>query len=110
MGYKTAKDIILNAVSMASDVASDAIDIERLDGIGLLLEWTGTPDGDVTIEIRTEDSDSWVAMEGSSIDTTVYDGVFYDIDKTMAASIRVKYTRTASTGNLTCRFFAKAGL
>ena len=100
---------IVNAETMGGSVTSGAIPIDRLDNVGIQLQWTGTPTGDFYVDGRVHDDAPWteltlstaVAAAGSASDALInLSGVPYQ-------DLRLRYVRTSGTGSLNAWATAK---
>lgn len=111
---------VVNAVSMAADVTSDVTIIQMIPYVSFTVVWTGTPTGTFSVEVSNDysaggingapaNSGTWVAL---TLSTSVAaagsaDSAFIDIDGVAAYAIRLKYTRSSSTGTLNATIAGK---
>lgn len=108
---------IINNQSMAASIVGPATIIQRLPGISYDIVWTGTPTGTFSVEVSntySQNADGSVATAGnwtvlpSSSFTGTYPvpsgsaaNGFIDVVGTEAYAVRIIYTRSGGTGNLT---------
>mgnify|MGYP003659542436 CR=1 FL=1 len=94
---------------MAVDVISTPTNVQYIDRISVLIDFTGTPVGSFFIETSLNykppltdavDNATWVALDLSPapIAAGVADSIYIDITQTSAPWIRVKYEATSSDG------------
>lgn len=90
---------ILNAQSMSTDITSDTVDIAELVGYCVHAIWTGAPTGRVRAEAS---NDNINFVEVSSEDTAGAAGQYLvNYENQHYRYVRVRYSRTSGTGNLT---------
>lgn len=114
----------MSTASLTSTVSS----IEFLDDIGYQFNWTGSPVGNISIEVSADHKQdasgnvtvagNWVPLTFSywngtsfttatSIPTSVGSPVYIDLALLSAPWIRAKYTKTSGTGTLSAFITAK---
>lgn len=114
---------LVNAVSMAASITSAPMIIQRLPGISFDIAWTGAPVGTFQVQVSntytqnpdgtTANAGNWTTLPSASFSGTypVPAGTtgngFLDVVGTEAYAIRLVYTRTSGTGNLTVVVAAK---
>lgn len=110
---------LFTATSMATSLTSAPINIDQLSLVGFDIAWTGTPTGTFSIQVsnsHTVDSGGNSLAAGNwttlTLSTSVAaagsaDNAFIDIDSISASWIRLVYTRTSGSGNLTAFLSAK---
>lgn len=102
---------LVNAGSMAASITSDALNVTNLDNVGLTLSWSGTPTGTFSVEVSndglwaglTYSGSIWTALTFTpSLDAPAGSAAstYIDINQLSATALRVKYTRSGSTGTL----------
>lgn len=102
---------LINGVSTAATITSDAVDIEFLDNVGLNIDWTGTTNGTITVECSNLSTPS--SFKALTFDPVlaqpagVAGGYLVDINNASWSFIRVVFTRTSGTGTLTVSLAAK---
>lgn len=113
---------VLNA-STATSLTSHPTIIQRLPGISYELVWTGTTAGTFAFQVsnsfkQAPDGTALVAGTWTALDSSVFQGTipsaggspgsgFVDVMGTEAYAIRVVFTRSSGTGNLTITACAK---
>lgn len=110
---------IMTAVSLGATVASDPILMKQEYICSIQAVWTGTPVGNFTIEttcdVGSVESDgsvtgltNWDTYTGSTQAAGGGSGSFtWRLNSVPDAWVRLKYTRSSSTGSVTARFNAK---
>lgn len=114
---------MVNGVSMATSITSPVNFIQTLPGISYDLVWTGAPVGTFQVQVSNtyqQASDGTVINEGNwtTLPTNTFIGVyptpsgtpdngFLDVVGTEAYAIRLVYTATSGSGNLTVVAAAK---
>lgn len=113
---------VLNA-STATDQTSKVSIIQNLPGISYELSWTGTTNGSFSFQVSNtyRQGPSGAALNAgtwTTLDSSVFSGTipapsgspgsgFVDIIGTQAYAIRVLFSRSSGTGNLTITACAK---
>jgi len=110
--------IIFNAASMGADITQGApyTTIDMVDKIGIDLDWTGTsPVGTFDVQVcylipNTTTFTTWRSLDfGSTISISGNAGNHQiSIQDPPFQKLRIKYTRTSGTGNLTAVLHAMA--
>lgn len=114
---------LINGTSMATSFNGPATIINRLPGISYDLSWTGTPTGTFAVQVSntySQNADGSVANAGNwtTLPTSSFTGTypapsgstgngFLDIVGTEAYAIRLVYTASSGSGNLTVLVNAK---
>lgn len=103
---------ITNGDMSQATVTSAVTCIQWLDNIGIQLTWTGAAVGTFAVEVsidHAQDSEgnvtvagNWTALSLSPAPAASGTGstIYIDINQTSAPYMRVKYTKTSSTGTL----------
>lgn len=100
---------IVTSGDMSGNITSDTIGVERLDNVGIQLQWTGTPTGDFFVDARIHEDAPWtelsispsVAASGSASDWLI------SLTQIPYSELRVRYERSAGTGTLEAWLMAK---
>lgn len=102
-----------DAVSLGASYTSTPTFIDTIDRVFLVINVTGTPTGTLTVQASIDylnpgNAGTWfdmplnlVPLAGASQDYVI------DIQQTAIKAIRLKYTRTGSTGTMTATVFGK---
>lgn len=104
-GYK-----MFDATSISSTVTSSEVNVINLDKASIYINWAGTaPAGVLTVEARNDEKDTWFTLDfGSPIPISGASGdhvlVFNELPHN---TIRLVYTRTSGSGNITATLVAK---
>jgi hypothetical protein len=114
---------VINNVSMATSITGPATIIQMLPGISYDIVWTGTPTGTFQVQVSNTysvanngavyNAGSWNTLPTSSFTGTypVPSGSagngFLDVVGTEAYAVRLVYTATSGSGNLTVVAAAK---
>lgn len=108
---------IVSAGNMGSDVLSTGIYMEQYSDASIQAVWTGTPAGNLTIQVS---NDEGVPYDASTVvNWTTYPNstqaaggaagsYFWNIPDLAARWIRLHYDASSSTGTLNAMFNAKA--
>lgn len=96
---------LLNAVSMASDILSDPVDVTYQDDLGLQISWTGAPVGkiDIMMSVSGDPADYFAITlpVGMTQPSGTPDGYLFELNECPYPNYKIAYTRTSGTGNLT---------
>lgn len=108
---------IINAVSMATSITGPATVIQSLPGISYDVSWTGTPTGTFSVQVSNTvvigpAGTVLVAGNWSTLPAAAFVGTipapagsasfgFIDVVGTEAYAVRLVYTASSGTGNLT---------
>lgn len=108
---------LFNNVDISTNQTSDSTDIKHLDNVGIVVEWSGSsPSGEFFVEcanpdpnILNESSWTWSELDfGSDIVISGNSGShIINMTQNPFAKLRVKYTSTSGSGNLTATITAK---
>lgn len=114
---------IINNLSMATSITGPATIIQKLPGISYDISWTGVPVGTFQVQVSntyTQNADGTPANAGNwtTLPVASFSGTypvpagsasngFLDVVGTEAYAIRLVYTATSGTGNLTVVAAAK---
>jgi len=114
---------LVNAASMASNVTSAATIINRLPGISYDVSWTGTPTGTFSVQVSNSyaqgpdgsvsNAGNWSTLPGAAFIGTLPAPAgspgngFIDVVGTEAYAVRLVYTASGGSGNLTVLAAAK---
>ena len=114
---------LINAVSMASTITSAPTYINQLPGISYDLSWTGTPTGTFAVQVSNtyaQSGNGTVLNAGNwnTLPTASFSGTypapagspgngFLDVVGTEAAWVKLVYTPSGGSGNLTAVVAAK---
>ncbi len=94
---------MIDAGDLSGNITSSITNVLNLDKASIHLSWTGSsPVGDMVVEARNGDSESWYELDfGSTISISGNSGdhqiVFNELPFT---SIRLSYTRTSGSGSI----------
>lgn len=99
---------LMDAVTMAADATSNAVDVKYSDNVGIQLVWTGTPVGNFYVQ-GTIDDTTWTALDFGSIPTSggAAGDHLLNMNNLPYRKIRVFFDRTSGTGALTAWVMAK---
>lgn len=108
---------LIDSVSMAASITSPVTIIQMLPGISYDISWTGAPVGTFQVQVSNsyskdaggavKNAGNWTTLPTASFSGTYPVPVgtsgngFLDVVGTEACAIRLVYTRTSGTGNLT---------
>lgn len=108
---------IINATSMSSSINGPATIIQRLPGISYDVAWTGTPTGTFSVQVSNSyaqnaqggvlNAGNWNTLPSGAFVGTLpapagaSGNGFIDVLGTEAYAIRLVYTASSGTGNLT---------
>lgn len=114
---------IINGVSMASSITGPATVIQRLPGVSYDISWTGSPVGTFSVQVSNTvvlgpngsviQAGNWynlpaAALVGSlPVPSGSSGNGFIDVIGTEAYAVRLVYTATSGSGNLTAVVAAK---
>lgn len=104
---------LLNAASLNTDQTSPATNLKRLDSGCLTIETTGTPTGQIYVEISNDaglvSQPNWYSLPGVTIQplTGGADTHIVNLNTIDFPWIRVRYARTSGTGTITATISAK---
>lgn len=114
---------LINAVSMATSITGPATYINQLPAISYDIQWTGTPTGTFSVQVSNtyaqtpggavSATGNWTTLPSSSFTGTYpvpsgsAGGGFLDVVGTGAVWIRLIYTASSGSGNLTVVCAAK---
>lgn len=124
--YRSITDANMASASTTSSVTN----IQILDNVGYQFTWTGSPVGDLSIEVSADyaednmsppnvtNAGSWtplvltywngtIFVTATAIPTSVGSPVYLDLAFLSAPWIRAKYTRTSGSGTLNAYVTAK---
>lgn len=100
-----------SAVSLGASYTSSVIDCSYYQAGSIILSWTGTPAGNFTVEISDDPdqaSGSWILYTDSTQAAGGASGSkLYDFPSISFRYMRLKYTRSSSTGVLTAHYFIR---
>lgn len=104
----------LDGYSMVNSVNSTPFRLEGYDEVGIQAVFTGSPTGTFKVQISVQQGsdevgtgvNNWTDVANSSQAVTASGNIFWDL-RTGAKWVRVVYTFTSGTGNLTVQMFAK---
>lgn len=98
---------LLDNVSIASNVISDSVDLSLADGYAIQAYWSGTAVGSLKLQV-SNDNVNWTDYAGSTVAVTSGPGnaIWLEADA-MYDKVRVVYTSTSGTGNLTVQINGK---
>lgn len=98
----------LSAHSLAETFNCDAINMEDMDNLAIVLHWTGSAVGAFTMQM-SNDGIVWASKTLSPTVTPNNAEATALIDITTAAKyVRLVYTATSGTGSVSASLFAKA--
>ena len=110
---------LIEAVSMATDITSDPIDVRNLIVGSIQCDFTGAPDGNIRLQCSNDTSEflkqpgiqpaptNWTDITGSVITISAAGNVMYNLTSIGYDLLRVVYTRNSGTGSLTVRMVGK---
>jgi hypothetical protein len=121
MAYNILRPVsLLTNQSMATDITSSAVEVRNQDNIGIQLSWSGTPTGDILVEISSnhvQDAEGNITTDGNWVQLPLNpaitasgssDDAYIDLNQMTAQYIRVKYARTSGDGLLSAIVVGKA--
>jgi hypothetical protein len=93
---------------MSGNLTSNTVDVTYSDNVGIQLTWTGAAVGTFAVE-GTVDESNWSSLSFSSTPSASGGGDTHllNLNNLPYKRIRVKYTRTSSTGTLQVWVMAK---
>jgi hypothetical protein len=93
---------LMSAVSLGASTTSNPVDVTHLSNVAIHLIYTGTPTGTIDVEV-SNDSTNWIVL--GSPNTVALSGAaggtLLQLTNIGYYHLRIKYTRTSSTGTLT---------
>ncbi len=108
---------LIDAASMGADITGPVTIIQMLPGISYDISWSGSPVGTFQVQVsnsyskdaagNVKNAGNWTTLPTASFSGTYPAATgsagngFLDVVGTEAYAIRLKYTRTSGTGNLT---------
>lgn len=104
---------MLDAESLGASFNSTLTDITAMDNVGIILTWTGTsPVGTIEVQVSNDTAatpTTWTALDfGSSISISGNSGTHtININQNPFAKLRLAYTRTSGTGEVTAKLVMK---
>jgi hypothetical protein len=122
--------IVAGSMSGTNTLTSSVTDVQWLDDIGYQFVWTGSPTGNISIEVSADyapggpvgsgpaNAGNWTPLTlsywngasfttSNSIPTSVGSPVYIDLTLLSAPWIRAKYTNVSGSGTLTATITAK---
>ena len=97
---------LLDAVSLGASVNSSELDVTRLIYASIALEWSGTPTGTFTIEIKNGDS-PWIASTFTQAVAGSAGTKMFEFTLLPWEQLRIAYSRSSGTGSVSAHFIAK---
>lgn len=112
---KFAQDKIINAVSMAADIESEAVLLDQIFGYAAQCRWTGSPSGTLKLQASCqiihsgETITDWDDVSGASVtvESVSTNGTLFNADAQFYKYFRVIFDRTGGTGSLTVTYNGK---
>lgn len=97
---------LLDGVSLGATVNSSGLDVTRLIYASIAVEWSGTPTGSLTIEVKNGDS-PWIASSLTQALSGAAGTKMFDFTLLPWEQLRIAYTRTSGTGLISAHLIAK---
>lgn len=120
MSYNLLRPVALfTNTSMTTDQTSVAVEIKNQDNVGIQITWSGTPEGDFSVQISSDHMQDiegnitvpghWVTipLDPAISATGAPDDAYIDLNQMSAQYVRLVYSVTASTGTMTAIAVAK---
>lgn len=111
---RVSGDTIINAANMTGTINSEAIWLQSIYAYAIQASWTGTPTGDLSLEVSSDVTNdpasvaTWTTYTGTSQSTAGAAGNhMWDVTEAGHKWVRVKYVHTSGSGTLTVVFNAK---
>lgn len=111
---RVSGDTILNGVNMTGTIYSDPIWLQSIYAYAIQAVWTGTPDGDLSLQVSSDVTDistaiaNWTDYASSTQNTGGAAGNhMWDVVQAGHKWVRVKYVHNSGTGALSLTFNAK---
>lgn len=110
---RVAPDLIDSNKSLSADYTSPAMGLLQMYGIAIQAIWTGTPVGNLKLQVSLDynpgltqtagaaNAGTWNDYNGSTQDTTGITSFTYNVTDAFFPWIRLVYTSTSGTGTLT---------
>ncbi len=99
-------------VTMATNIASDAVKCQWEDNIGIQCKWTGTPTGTLAVQISLDPTAlGWETRTFSPAPAQPAgsaSGTYFEVNQSTAAWVRLIYTAGSSTGTLYAKITLKS--
>lgn len=102
---KLALDLIVNAGSMGADILSEAVSLDQVYGCSIQSVYTGTPVGDLKIQVSNDDVPlssqivNWFDV-GTTVNIAAAGSNLQKFDFVPYKWLRVFYDRTSGSGTL----------
>jgi len=108
MPYKNIFNITLvNNVSMSTSITSPSIDLSNVQGFAMHAFWDGSPAGTFHLE-ASDDDVHWAIYQDSVVSLPVAGNqIFYNVSLTHFDKVRLVFTRSSGSGDLTVLMNAK---
>lgn len=100
-----AKVTIIDGVSMAATITGTGQNIETLNAYAVQCGWTSTPVG--TIQLQASNDNTTYIDVSTQAAGGAAGNVLFDVPTPGYRYVRILYTRTSSSGTLTCVLFGK---
>lgn len=112
--------VVLNGTSMASTITSNPTNIIGLESVGYSVAWTGTPTGTFSVQISNDyaqtstgsvyNAGTWttLTLSGTPAASGSASNGYLDVYGCSAAWMRLVYTASSGSGNLTAVVAGKA--
>ena len=97
---------LLDGVSLGATVNSTGLDVTRLIYASIAVEWSGTPTGTLTIEVKNGDS-PWIASSFTQSLSGASGTKMFDFALLPWEQLRIAYARTSGTGFISAHLLAK---
>lgn len=102
----------VTAQSMGASFNSNPLPLDQISSTNIHCIYTGTPSGTLVLQASNDDVPktqiaNWTDISGSSVAIAAAGDTMYNNPYSIYKWIRVKYTRTASTGSMDCYYMGK---
>ena len=95
--------IYISAHTMTADKTGDEISLKDFNGYSFASVWTGTPAGNIIVQVSYDNGTTWVAVDTTAAGGGAGSDVFAVVDPTYPL-VRLFYDFTSSTGVLNTWF------
>lgn len=93
---------------MSSNITSEVVDIKYMDNIGIHAVFTGTPDGEIFIDVSNDDGSNWTTLSfDSDILVSAAGDHNINVNQCPFQKIRLRYVASSGSGTLNATLMAK---
>ena len=87
---------------MATNITSTPIDLSNVQGFSIQAYWDNAPTGSFHLEVSNNDGATWSIYQDSVVAIPVVgDQIFWNVSEVHFDLVRLIYTATSGTGNVT---------